>query len=54
MKHYIVQSNQNTRGIIADEFDLDDVKDNYFDGHKNVIVSEITEDEFNFRMYNNG
>ena len=49
-KYYIIQSNKNPRGIWVEESDLEDVKENYFSGHKRVTVTPISEEEYYARI----
>ena len=50
-KYYIVQSNQNLRGIWVEESDLADTKEYDFAGHKRVTVTEIEQEEYEARIH---
>jgi hypothetical protein len=50
-KYYIVQSNQNSRGIWVEESDLADTKKYDFAGHKRVTVTEISQEEYFARIH---
>jgi len=49
-KYFIIQSRKNSRGIWVHESDLTETKEHYFAGHKNVTVTEISEEEYYSRI----
>ena len=51
MEYFIIQSNQNVRGIVCEESDIDETREWYFEGHTNIKVNEISEAEYNHHIY---
>jgi len=50
MLYFIIQSNQNSRGIVVEESDVDDTLEHDFKGHKNVVKTEISEEQYMHRI----